>query len=115
MTHLLGPAIGDMWTTALSFCRVLKRLLKQGCLAVVTASSLLTSVARADSTPCGNATSLAHEFRMFTEVIAKSARPLTTPIVTEWSSNPQPQGVDCKDVCEYKTSFSLSAFSLRMQ
>ena len=38
---------------------------------------------------------------MFTEVISKSARPLTTPIVTEWSSNPQPQGVDCKDVCEY--------------
>ena len=87
------------------------------CLAVVAASSLLTSVACADSTPCGNATSLAHEFRMFTEVIAKSARPLTTPIVTEWSSNPQPQGVDCKDVCEYMTSCmdSLSASSPRVQ
>ena len=50
------------------------------------------------STPCGNATSLFREFSMFHEVIGRSARPATKTVITEWSSNPDPAGVNCVDV-----------------
>ena len=50
------------------------------------------------STPCGNATSLYEEFRMFTDVISQSSIKNLTAIITEWSSNPEPSGVACTDV-----------------
>jgi len=50
------------------------------------------------STPCGNATSLYEEFKMVTDVIARSSVPTLPPFITEWSSNPEPNGVTCTDV-----------------
>jgi beta-xylosidase len=50
------------------------------------------------SSPCGNATSLHEEFKMFADVIHRSSRPNTTVIVTEWSADPIPNGVGCADV-----------------
>jgi hypothetical protein len=45
-----------------------------------------------------NAPTTDHEFKMFKDVIARSSRPNTTTIVTEWSSYPDPSGVGCDDV-----------------
>ena len=50
------------------------------------------------STPCGNATGLYLALKLFHVVIGNSTSPLTPPLVTEWSSNSLPDGVNCSDV-----------------
>ena len=73
-------------------------------LAIVEWSAAQTPPVRVDFTSthnypsrCGNATSFYLHLKQFDQVIARSTRPRTQRIITEWSSNPQPAGVACKD------------------
>jgi hypothetical protein len=56
------------------------------------------SSSHAYSDPCGNATGLYLALKLFHGVIGASSAPETPPIVTEWSSNSLPDGVNCTDI-----------------